>query len=36
MMAWMDWWRVALEGPNAQARQHEATIAANVAGTLEV
>ena len=32
----MDSWQEELEGLNAQARELEATIAANVAGILEV
>jgi hypothetical protein len=31
----IDWWQEELEGLNAQARELEATIAANVAGILE-
>ena len=34
MRVCMDWWQVELEGLNAQARELEATIAANVAGIL--
>jgi hypothetical protein len=36
MRAWSGWWQVALEGLNAQAREQEGAIAANVAGILEV
>ena len=36
MGSWMDWWQEELEGLNAQARELDATIAANVAGILEV
>jgi hypothetical protein len=35
MSARMDWWQEELEGLNAQAREIEATIAANVAEILE-
>ena len=31
----MDWWQEELEGLNAQARELEATIAANLPGILE-
>ena len=34
MGSWMDWWQEELEGLNAQARELEAMIAANVAGGL--
>ena len=34
MRAWMDWWQEELEGLNAQARELEATIVANVAWIL--
>ena len=33
---WRTWQKEELEGLNAQARELEATIAANVAGILEV
>jgi hypothetical protein len=36
MGSWTDWWQEELEGLNAQARELDATIAANVAGILEV
>ena len=36
MSAWSGWWQVELEGLSVQARELEATIAANVAGILEV
>jgi hypothetical protein len=32
MSTWMYWWQEELEGLNAEARELEATIAANVAG----
>ena len=32
MSSLMDWWQEELEGLNAEARELEATIAANVAG----
>ena len=35
MSLWLDWWQEELEGLNAQARELEAAIAANVAGILE-
>ena len=35
MGSWMEWLREELEGLNAQARELEATTAANVAGILE-
>ena len=35
MSLWLDWWQEELEGLNAQARELDATIAANVAGILE-
>ena len=35
MRAWKGWWQEELDGLNAQARELEATIAANVAGILE-
>ncbi len=35
MMSWINWWHEELEGLNAQARELEATIAANMAGILE-
>ena len=36
MRAWKGWWQVALQWLRVQARELEATIAANVAGILEV
>jgi hypothetical protein len=36
MRAWSGCWQVELEGLNAQAKELEATIAANVAGILEL
>ena len=36
MGSWMDWWQEELEGLYAQVSELEATIAANVAGILEV
>jgi hypothetical protein len=36
MRAWKGCWQVELEGLNAQAREQEGAIAANVAGILEV
>jgi hypothetical protein len=35
MASWRGWWQDGLEGLNAQARELEATIAANVADILE-
>ena len=35
MSLWLDWWQEELEGLNAQARELEAAVAANVAGILE-
>ena len=35
MSLWLDWRQEELEGLNAQARELEAAIAANVAGILE-
>jgi hypothetical protein len=36
MRAWSDWWQAALQWLRVQARELEATIAANVTGILEV